>query len=349
MGTAYGNRPGVDIAAAQPRCPAASGDFADGIGAICVTDILWKFFWRSRADFARAWCARSKSSSVRSRNTAPPVYVRHEIVHNKYVVESLKNKGAIFVEDLSEVPADAVTVFSAHGVARSVEEEAAARGLPVLNATCPLVTKVHNQGKRYISKGRHLILIGHAGHPEVEGTMGQIPSPVLLVQDTDDVAALTLPADTPVAYITQTTLSVDDTKDIIAALQARFTDIQGPDIRDICYATQNRQSAVRDLIKLVDVILVVGAANSSNSNRLREIGTEVGVASYLIADGSELNPDWLKDAKAVGITAGASAPEVLVDDVIEALRRIGPVKVSVLPGREENIEFRLPAELTAVG
>src|SRR5882724_7482269 len=238
----------------------------------------------------------------------PPVYVRHEIVHNKYVVESLKGKGAIFVEDLSEVPPHAVTVFSAHGVARSVEEEAAARGLPVLNATCPLVTKVQN---------------------------------------VDDVAALTIPPDTPVAYITQTTLSVDDTKDIIAALQQRFTDIQGPDIRDICYATQNRQSAVRDLSKLVDVILVVGAANSSNSNRLREIGTEVGVASYLIADGSELNPDWLKDAKAVGITAGASAPEVLVDDVIEALRRIGPVTVSVLPGREENIEFRLPAELTA--
>src|SRR6267378_4034057 len=274
----------------------------------------------------------------------PPVYVRHEIVHNKYVVESLKNKGAIFVEDLSEVPPHAVTVFSAHGVARSVEEEAAARGLPVLNATCPLVTKVHNQGKRYMSKGRALVLIGHAG---VEGTMGQVPGPVVLVQIVDDVAALTLPADTPVAYITQTTLSVDDTKDIIAALQARFTDIQGPDIRDICYATQNRQSAVRDLSKLVDVILVVGAANSSNSNRLREIGTEVGVASYLIADGSELNPNWLKGAKAVGITAGASAPEVLVDDVIEALRRIGPVAVSVLPGREENIEFRLPVELAA--
>ncbi len=245
------------------------------------------------------------------------------------------------------MPAKAVTVFSAHGVARSVEEEAAARDLPVLNATCPLVTKVHNQGKRYISKGRALILIGHAGHPEVEGTMGQVPGPVLLVQGVEDVAELRLPVDTPVAYITQTTLSVDDTKDIIAALQARFTDIQGPDIRDICYATQNRQSAVRDLSKLVDVILVVGAANSSNSNRLREIGTEVGVASYLIADGSELNPDWLKDAKAVGITAGASAPEVLVDDVIEALRRIGPVSVSVVPGREENIEFRLPAELTA--
>src|ERR1700724_3510568 len=259
----------------------------------------------------------------------PPVYVRHEIVHNKYVVESLKNKGAIFVEDLSEVPPKAVTVFSAHGVARSVEEEAAARGLPVLNATCPLVTKVHNQGKRYMSKGRALILIGHAGHPEVEGTMGQVPGTVLLVQNVDDVAALTIPADTPVAYITQTTLSVDDTKDIIAALQQRFTDIQGPDIRDICYATQNRHSAVRDLSKLVDAILVGGGA------------------SYLIADGSELNPDWLKDAKAVGITAGASAPEVLVDDVIEALRRIGPVAVSVLPGREENIEFRLPAELAA--
>ena len=188
-------------------------------------------------------------------------------------------------------------MFSAHGVARTVEEEAAARGLPVLNATCPLVTKVHNQGKRYMSKGRALILIGHAGHPEVEGTMGQVPGPVLLVQNVADVAALSLPTDTPVAYITQTTLSVDDTKDIIAALHARFTDIQGPDIRDICYATQNRQSAVRDLSKLVDVILVVGAANSSNSNRLREIGTEAGVASYLIADGSELNPEWLRDAK----------------------------------------------------
>lgn len=215
-----------------------------------------------------------------------PVYVRHEIVHNKYVVESLKAKGAIFVEDLSEVPPRAVTVFSAHGVARSVEEEAAARGLPVLNATCPLVTKVHNQGKRYMSKGRTLVLIGHAGHPEVEGTMGQVPGPVHLVQNVADVAALPLPSDTPVAYITQTTLSVDDTKDIISALQARFTDLQGPDIRDICYATQNRQSAVWDLSKLVDVILVVGAANSSNSNRLREIGTEAGVASYLVADGS---------------------------------------------------------------
>jgi 4-hydroxy-3-methylbut-2-enyl diphosphate reductase len=276
----------------------------------------------------------------------PPVYVRHEIVHNKYVVESLKAKGAVFVEDLHEVPADAVTVFSAHGVARKVEEEAAARGLPVLNATCPLVTKVHNQGKRYVSKGRSLILIGHEGHPEVVGTMGQIDGPVILVQNVEEVARLDLPADTPLAYITQTTLSVDDTKDIIAALEARFPDIEGPDTRDICYATQNRQSAVRDLSKVVDVILVVGATNSSNSNRLREIGTEVGVPSYLVADGSGVDPEWLKDARTIGITAGASAPEVLVDDVIEALRRIGPVTVSLLPGREENIEFRLPAELT---
>lgn len=276
----------------------------------------------------------------------PPVYVRHEIVHNKYVVESLKAKGAVFVEDLHEVPANAITVFSAHGVAKSVEEEAASRGLPVLNATCPLVTKVHNQGKRYVSKGRKLVLIGHEGHPEVVGTMGQVPGPVILVQSVKDVAELDLPNDEPMAYITQTTLSVDDTRDIIAALEDRFSDLEGPDTRDICYATQNRQSSVRDLSKLVDVILVVGATNSSNSNRLREIGTEVGVPSYLIADGSQLNPEWLKDAKTVGITAGASAPEVLVDDVIDALRRIGPVTVSVLPGREENIEFRLPAELT---
>jgi 4-hydroxy-3-methylbut-2-enyl diphosphate reductase len=196
-----------------------------------------------------------------------------------------------------------------------------------------------------MAKGRVLILIGHAGHPEVEGTMGQVSGPVLLVQNVEDVAGLTLPAQTKVAYITQTTLSVDDTRDIIAALSKRFPDIQGPDTRDICYATQNRQSAVRDLSKLVELILVVGANNSSNSNRLREIGTEAGIPSYLIADGSELDPEWLKGVKAVGITAGASAPEVLVDDVIEALRRIGPVVVSVLPGREENIEFLLPPEL----
>jgi 4-hydroxy-3-methylbut-2-enyl diphosphate reductase len=246
----------------------------------------------------------------------PPVYVRHEIVHNKHVVESLKAKGA------------------------------ASRQLPVLNATCPLVTKVHNQGKRYVGQGRQLILIGHAGHPEVEGTMGQIAEPVTLVQTESDVASLDIPADTPVAYVTQTTLSVDDTRGIIAALHVRFTDIVGPETRDICYATQNRQTAVRELSKLVDVILVVGAKNSSNSNRLREIGEEAGTPSYLIADGSEVEPDWFGNAKIVGITAGASAPEVLVEDVIDALRRLGPVDVSELTGRQETIEFRLPPELT---
>ena len=278
----------------------------------------------------------------------PPVYVRHEIVHNKHVVEALKAKGARFVENLSEIPADAVTIFSAHGVAKSVVDEASARNLPVLDATCPLVTKVHNQGKRYLAQGRTIILVGHAGHPEVEGTMGQIDGPVHLVQTEKDVDTLDIPIDAPVAYVTQTTLSVDDTRGIIAALQRRFTDITGPETRDICYATQNRQTAVRELAKLVDVILVVGAKNSSNSNRLREIGSESGNPSYLIADGSELDPNWVKEARVVGITAGASAPDVLVEDVINALRRLRAVEVSTLAGRQENIEFRLPAELTVV-
>ncbi len=277
----------------------------------------------------------------------PPVYVRHEIVHNKHVVETLKAKGARFVENLSEIPADAVTIFSAHGVAKSVVDEAAERNLPVLDATCPLVTKVHNQGKRYLAQGRTIILVGHAGHPEVEGTMGQIDGPVHLVQTEKDVEMLDIPVNTPVAYVTQTTLSVDDTRSIIEALQRRFSDITGPETRDICYATQNRQSAVRDLSKIVDVILVVGAQNSSNSNRLREIGSESGIPSYLIADGSELDANWVKDAQVVGITAGASAPDVLVDDVIAALRRLRNVDVSTLDGRQENIEFRLPAELMA--
>ncbi len=277
-----------------------------------------------------------------------PVYVRHEIVHNKHVVDSLKAKGAHFVETLSEIPENAVTIFSAHGVARSVEEEAAGRGLPVLNATCPLVTKVHNQGKRYVAQGRTLILIGHAGHPEVVGTIGQISGPVVLVQTEEDVEALEIPADAPVAYITQTTLSVDDTRGIIAKLERRFSDIVGPEMRDICYATQNRQAAVRELSRQVDVILVVGAKNSSNSNRLREIGLETGIPSYLIADSSELQPEWVQDVRTVGLTAGASAPEVLVEGVIDALARLGPVEVSVLAGREETIEFRLPAELATV-
>jgi 4-hydroxy-3-methylbut-2-enyl diphosphate reductase len=274
-----------------------------------------------------------------------PVYVRHEIVHNRHVVESLRAKGARFVEHLSEVPVGSITVFSAHGVARVVEDDARTRGLRVLDATCPLVAKVHGQGKRYVSQGRTVILIGHAGHPEVEGTMGQIPGPVLLVQKEQDVDRLELAPDTPVAYVTQTTLSVDDTRSVIAALKRRFTNIVGPDIHDICYATQNRQTAVRQLAEVADVILVVGARNSSNSNRLREIGVESGVPSYLIADGTELDPAWVRVAEVVGVTAGASAPETLVDGVIDALRAIAPIDVSTLPGIQEKVEFRLPAEL----
>jgi len=274
-----------------------------------------------------------------------PVYVRHEIVHNKHVVDTLKNKGARFVEELTEVPDGAVTVFSAHGVPQSVVKDAQKRGLPVLDATCPLVSKVHNQGKRYVAHGRALILIGHAGHPEVEGTMGQVGAPVHLVSSEEEVGALDLDPATPVAYITQTTLSIDDTKSIIAALKRKFTDIIGPETTDICYATQNRQTAVRELAKFADVILVVGAKNSSNSNRLVEIGRELDIPSYLIADGSELDPAWVAGKKSVGLTAGASAPEKLVEDVIAALSRIAPVEVSTMDGKKEHIEFRLPAEL----
>jgi 4-hydroxy-3-methylbut-2-enyl diphosphate reductase len=278
-----------------------------------------------------------------------PVYVRHEIVHNKAVVESLRAKGAVFVDELDAVPAGAVTIFSAHGVAREVEANAGKRALHVLNATCPLVTKVHIQGRKYAAAGRVVVLIGHAGHAEVEGTMGQIDGRVLLVQNTAEAEALALPADTPLAYVTQTTLSVDDTRDVIAVLQRRFTDIVGPDVRDICYATQNRQRAVRTLCKQVDVLLIVGATNSSNSNRLREIGTESGIPSYLLADGSELDPAWLQHAAVVGITAGASAPEAMVEHVIAALRALAPVEVSTMAGLEEHIEFRLPAELAKAG
>jgi 4-hydroxy-3-methylbut-2-enyl diphosphate reductase len=277
-----------------------------------------------------------------------PVFVRHEIVHNKHVVDDLKAKGARFVDEIDEIPEGAVTIFSAHGVAKDVEISAEERGLPVIDATCPLVTKVHLQGKRYLSQGRTLILVGHAGHPEVEGTMGQIPGTVHLVQTEDDVAALPISRDTPVAYITQTTLSIDDTRGIILAIKDRFKDVIGPGTNDICYATQNRQMAVRELSKIADVILVVGAKNSSNSNRLREIGEEAGVPSYLLADGSELKPDWVRGAQIVGLTAGASAPEGMVQDVIEALRKLGPVDVTNLPGVEENVEFRLPVQLHAL-
>jgi len=278
----------------------------------------------------------------------PPVYVRHEIVHNKWVVDALKARGARFVEELSEVPPNAITIFSAHGVAKKVEAEAAERGLRVLNATCPLVSKVHAQGRHYLRQGRTVILIGHAGHPEVEGTVGQIPGPVLLVQTEDDVATLTLPEDTPIAYVTQTTLSVDDTRGIIAALFRRFKDVVGPGTQDICYATQNRQTALLELTKLVDVIFVVGAKNSSNSNRLCEIGVEAGIPTHLIASGAEIRPEWLHDVEVVGITAGASAPEVMVRDVINALRRITPVEVFTLPGQDEHIEFRVPVDLLDV-
>ena len=278
----------------------------------------------------------------------PPVYVRHEIVHNKWVVDALKARGARFVEELSEVPPNAITIFSAHGVSKKVEAEAAERGLRVQNATCPLVSKVHAQGRHYLRQGRTVILIGHAGHPEVEGTVGQVPGPVLLVQTEEDVAALTLPEDTPIAYVTQTTLSVDDTRGIIAALFRRFKDVVGPGTQDICYATQNRQTALLELTKLVDVIFVVGAKNSSNSNRLCEIGVEAGIPTHLIASGSEIRPEWLHDVEVVGITAGASAPEVMVRDVIHALRRITPVEVFTLPGQDEHIEFRVPVDLLDV-
>ncbi|WP_322011612.1 4-hydroxy-3-methylbut-2-enyl diphosphate reductase [Paraburkholderia sp. J12] len=274
-----------------------------------------------------------------------PVYVRHEIVHNRHVVENLRNKGARFVEELDEVPEGAVAIFSAHGVAKTVERAAQERDLDVLDATCPLVTKVHVQGRQYVSQGRTLILIGHAGHPEVEGTIGQIPGTVLLVQSEADVAKLDLPLDAPLAYVTQTTLSVDDTRGIIDALLARFTDIVGPDTRDICYATQNRQAAVRELSIEVEVLLVVGATNSSNSNRLREIGSESGVPSYLVADGSEVKAEWFEGVQTVGLTAGASAPEEMVENVIDALRALGPVEVSTMAGREEKVEFKLPAKL----
>ena len=274
-----------------------------------------------------------------------PVYVRHEIVHNRHVVEKLRSKGAIFVDELSDIPPGAMTVFSAHGVARAVEEEAAERGLPVIDATCPLVTKVHNQGRRYVKDGRTIVLIGHAGHAEVEGTVGQIDAPVYLVSTPADVASLHIARDTPIAYVTQTTLSVDDTRTVIAALHDTFEDVAGPDIADICYATQNRQSAVRDLCRVSDMLIVVGAENSSNSSRLREIGVELGLPSYLVADGDGLDPAWFNGVSAVGLTAGASAPDELIHHVIAAMRLLGPVEVSALDGVEEKIEFALPREL----
>jgi 4-hydroxy-3-methylbut-2-enyl diphosphate reductase len=275
----------------------------------------------------------------------PPVYVRHEIVHNKHVVEALKSKGARFVDEVDEIPKGAVTIFSAHGVAASVATAAGKRSLRVIDAACPLVTKVHKEGGRYAANGYDVVLIGHAGHPEVEGTMGRINGRVHLISKPEDVAAIEPSDPAKLAFVTQTTLSVDDTREVIEALKARFPAIVGPDTRDICYATQNRQTAVRGLAREVDLILVVGAQNSSNSNRLREIGEAAGTPSYLIESAETLDLAWLGGARTVGITAGASAPESLVQELIERLRDHYLVEVEILAGIEENVHFRLPPEL----
>jgi 4-hydroxy-3-methylbut-2-enyl diphosphate reductase len=275
----------------------------------------------------------------------PPVYVRHEIVHNRHVVEDLRAKGAIFVDELDEVPEGAITIFSAHGVARAVVDDAGRRGLHAIDATCPLVTKVHLEGQRYARAGRQVVLIGHEGHPEVVGTMGQIPGGALLVETVEDVARLAVRDPEQLAFVTQTTLSVDDTRAVIEALKARFPAIVGPNTKDICYATQNRQQAVRLLAAEVDRVLVIGAPNSSNSNRLREIAAEAGVPARLIEDASQIDPAWVADARAIGITAGASAPEHLVQDVVAAIGRMRPATVERLDGVTENVRFRLPAEL----
>ena len=275
----------------------------------------------------------------------PPVYVRHEIVHNKRVVENLKAKGAIFVEELDEVPDGAHTVFSAHGVSQKVADTARLRDLPVIDATCPLVAKVHKEGQRYAKANYEVILIGHEGHPEVVGTMGRIPGTVHLVSSAEAVAKLEVKNPSKLAYVTQTTLSVDDTREVIEALRKRFPAVVGPDVKDICYATQNRQTAVRRLAGAVDVLLVVGAQNSSNSNRLREIGEELDVPSYLIDDAKALKPEWLEGAESVGISAGASAPEALVQELIERLSELAEIEVEHLDGINENVQFKLPDEL----
>jgi 4-hydroxy-3-methylbut-2-en-1-yl diphosphate reductase len=274
-----------------------------------------------------------------------PVYVRHQIVHNHHVVKGLVAKGAVFVSELDEVPDGAITVFSAHGVSRAVEDDAGRRRLDVIDATCPLVRKVHMQGKRYAAQGYDVILIGHAGHPEVEGTRGQIPGHLHIVATAAEVEQLVVGQPEKTAYITQTTLSVRDTRDVIVALQKRFPAIVGPDTRDICYATQNRQVAVEAMAPHVDLILVIGAANSSNSNRLREIGETLGRPSYLIDGPEALDMRWFSGVRSVGITAGASAPEALVQDTIAFLSGRRAVTVQTLDGVEENITFRMPERL----
>ncbi len=274
-----------------------------------------------------------------------PIYVRHEIVHSRHVVESLREKGAIFVEELKDVPDGAIVIFSAHGVAKGVWEESQQRNLKVIDATCPLVIKVHHEVNRDYTNAYELILIGHAGHPEVVGTLGQVPDKFHLVSSVKDVEALEVENPLHVSYVTQTTLSVDECRDIVAALHKRFPGIKGPQQEDICYATQNRQNAVKELSRFVDVILVIGSPNSSNSNRLRELGERCGITSYLIDSYQDIQQHWLEGISAVGIAAGASAPEVLVSQVIKFLREQGAEAVEELTVVEENVEFLLPKEL----
>lgn len=279
---------------------------------------------------------------------AAPIYVRHEVVHNKFVVNGLKDRGAVFVDELNEVPDDSTVIFSAHGVSKAVRNEAKNRGLKVFDATCPLVTKVHMEVSRTSRKDIECILIGHAGHPEVEGTMGQYESElggIYLVESTDDVETLVIKNPEKLYYCSQTTLSVDDTSDVIDALRKKFPLIQGPRKDDICYATQNRQDAVRAIAEQVDLLLVVGAKNSSNSNRLRELAEKIGTTSYLIDTADDIDQAWLNNIKKVGVTAGASAPAILVQQVIEALKSFGGQEVIEHPGREENTVFAVPIEL----
>jgi 4-hydroxy-3-methylbut-2-enyl diphosphate reductase len=279
----------------------------------------------------------------------PPIYVRHEVVHNKFVVNGLRERGAIFVDELDEVPDNSIVIFSAHGVSQAVRKTAEDRGLRVFDATCPLVTKVHLEVSRYSADGSECILIGHKGHPEVEGTMGQYDyaqgGHIYLVEDEEDVEALAVNNPDRLSYVTQTTLSMDDTARVIDALRVKFPNIQGPRKDDICYATQNRQDAVKNLAADCDLLLVVGSPNSSNSNRLRELGERMGAKAYLIDNAAEIQPQWLEDVKAVGITAGASAPEVLVREVVNKLVVLGGEAPQEMQGRPENVVFSLPKEL----
>lgn len=279
----------------------------------------------------------------------PPIYVRHEVVHNKFVVEDLASRGAVFVEELDEVPDGAIVIFSAHGVSKAVEDEATRRDLTVFDATCPLVTKVHIEVNKFAKTGMDAILIGHAGHPEVEGTMGRFDPKfggrIHLVEDVGDVANLDLPRDTDLAFVTQTTLSMDDTAEVIDALRTKFPSINAPRKDDICYATQNRQDAVKDLAKLCQVVLVVGSPNSSNSNRLRELAERLGAKAFLIDNARQMDKSWFDGVETVGVTAGASAPEVLIKEVLDTLQVWGGEIPTELDGREENITFSLPKAL----